>query len=142
MYLETIAFIKAGFQTEASEALAKVAKVEELTTQVAEALTAAEEKGFEEGLAQAGQANGEDKLYSDAEVNKFIAEAKAPLLKKIEELEAAIVAIKEELVAAEAHFEVVKAEAVAAFKAELLAKYEEQQKTEAATEVQFAELLK
>lgn len=121
-----------------TEAQAKVQLADELAVVIQAEVKAANELGFEEGLAQAGQAGGSDKIYSDAEVNKFIADAIAPFEAKVAELKAEIIALNAEAGKVPALIEAAKAE----FKAELLAKFEAQQAEESSSEVKFAELLK
>lgn len=131
-----------AIEVEAQALKADVTEIETQETEYAAEIKAAEEKGFEEGLAQAGQANGEDKIYSDAEVNQIIADTKAPLEQKIGELELTIATLQGQIADHPALVETAKSEAVAAFKAELLAKYDEQQAQETASEAGIAELLK
>lgn len=87
------------------------------------------QKGFTDGVASV--VIPVDKIYSEEELQAKIAEAVAPLQKKIEELEAVVAGVDQKI-----------ADGVALFKAELLAKYEELQVAETAAEVGFAELLK
>ena len=94
--------------------------------------------GFEEGLKQAGQAGGSDKLYSDAELNAEL----APLKAKIAELEVKEQQLLVKLAEAESSVPGKVSEALAAFKAELLVKYAEKQVVESAAETGFADLLK
>lgn len=132
---ELMGAFKADFQAEVDAAQAKVVRIDELSAAVAAEIVTANKAGFEEGLNQANQAGGSDKIYSDAEMNQIIAEETAPLKAKIAELEVAVANLQ-------AAIEPAKAEAVAAFKAELAAKYAEQQVVESTSETGFAELLK
>lgn len=93
------------------------------------------EKGFADGVASVPVVPPSDKLYSQEELDAKLAEALLPLNDKIVELEKKI----EELTLA---VDAAKVEAVALFKAELAAKYEELQVAETAAEVGFGELLK
>lgn len=101
---------------------------------LAEEVKRAEEKGFDEGLKQAGQLGGSDKIYSDAEVQVFLKEKQD----EIDALKAQMKLAEDEL---PGKLEVAKVEAVAAFKLELKAKYEEQQVAETAGETDFLGLL-
>lgn len=140
-YLEKAEVLKSGFKEQLDKAEAVNAQlksniefVDLLVTDVGAELEAREEKGYEDGLAKAGQAGGTDKIYSDAEMNEFL----APLKEKIAALEA------EKQAAADALpglLEAAKVESVAAFKLELKAKYEEQQEAETTGETGFAALL-
>lgn len=94
--------------------------------------------GFEEGLKQAGQAGGSDKLYSDAELNAEL----QPLKDKIAALEVREQELLAKVAEVESSVPGKIAEALVAFKAELLAKYEEKQVVESQAETGFAELLK
>ncbi len=140
--VEIIGALKAKFEAKLIEAQADVAIADELSVAVETEVKAANEAGFEEGLAQANQAGGSDKLYSDAEMNQIIADTKAPFEAKIAELEVEIAGLKAGIDAVPAQIEFAKAEAIAAFKADLAVKYAEQQVVESSTETGFAELLK
>jgi len=95
------------------------------------------DKGFDEGVKQ-NVAPG-DKIYSQEEMNAEL----APRDAKIAELTAQVEADAAMIAALEAKLALATdgAAAVAAFKAELLAKYEEQQVAETSGEVGFKELL-
>ena len=131
-----------AIEVEAQALKADVTEIELQETEYAAELKAAEEKGFEEGLAQAGQAGGEGKIYSDAEVNEMLAEKDAAFEAMVTSKDATIAEMQTQIDGHAALVETAKAEAVAAFKAELLAKYEEQQAQETASEAGIAELLK
>jgi hypothetical protein len=88
------------------------------------------QKGFADGAASVSVPPS-DKLYSEEELQAKIKEALFPLEEKITSLEAEISLLPQKI-----------EEGVAAFKAELLAKYNELQVAETAAEVGFGELLK
>ena len=120
--LETIESKKAPVQ-------AKIAELDQLAADVeAEKIAFAEaegqkkydeghaagvEVGFEQGLAQAGQAGGSDKIYSDAEYNEGVALAKAPLEAQIAELQASVASLNEQVSGHASQVETAKSEAVA-----------------------------
>lgn len=111
-----------------------VANIASLQAQLADAQKAADDLAkakYDEGFA-AGVASVQpsDKIYSQAEVDAIV----LPLNEKIAALELAITDINATIPAK-------IAEAVAAFKAELLAKYEEQQVVETQAETGFKNLL-
>jgi flagellar biosynthesis/type III secretory pathway protein FliH len=112
-----------------------------LVSTIAEETAAANEAGFEEGLKQAGQAGGVDKLYSDAEMNQFLSEAKAPLEAQIASLQASIEELNVQIAAQAEAAASQAAAAVEAFKAELKEKYIAQQVAETEGETGFAALL-
>lgn len=105
----------------------EIKTLEELDAAIAAEIREASEKSFDEGLAQAGQANGTDKLYSDAEMNKFLEEEKAKAAIEIS-------ALNEKIAALESQPQVdVQAEIAAALKkqkAEFRAKLHAQQAIE------------
>lgn len=70
------------------------------------------QKGFDDGVASV--AIPVDKIYSEEELQAKIAEAVAPLQKKIEELETLVAGVDQKI-----------AEAIAAFKTDLLVKVKE-----------------
>lgn len=115
-----------------------VANIAALQAQLVDAQASADalakakyDEGFAAGVASVG---GSDKIYSQAELDAKIAEAVLPLNEKVASLEAKIVEI-------EAGIEVKVKDAVAVFKAELLAKYEAQQVAESEGETGFKNLL-
>lgn len=116
-----------------------------------EALVAAKAQGFEEGLAQAGQAGNAGKIYSAAELDAEL----APLQAEIETLKSDKAQMSEELgkiktqmqAQTESHaaeLEASKAEgakALADFKAEALTKFDEAQSAENMGEAGYKEFL-
>lgn len=113
-------------------------KLEELEAAIAAEVKAGGEKAFDEGLAQAGQANGTDKIYSDAEMNKFLEEEKAKAAIEIS-------ALNEKIAALESQPQVdVQAEISAALKkqkAEFRAKFHASQVIENETESELMKFL-
>lgn len=100
-YKESFASLKSGAQADVEKATKVVTEIESAETDVEAMLAKAasdkevarqegHEAGFEEGLKQAGQAGGSDKLYSDAEMNaerELVKETTAkPLNEKIDAL--------------------------------------------------------
>lgn len=75
--VELIGAFKALFQAEVVAAQDKVNQMDALSAAVAMETKAAEVKGYDDGLAAAGQLGGADAIYSDAQMIQFIAEAKA-----------------------------------------------------------------
>jgi len=92
------------------------------------------DEGFAAGV-KSMQAPHSDKIYSQAELDAKVEEVVAPLIEQIE-------ALKKDIEAAKAEVQPKIDEAILAFKAELLAKYNEQQVVESESETGFAELLK
>lgn len=118
-----------------------VANIAALQSQLADAQASAQaladakyKEGFDAGVASV-QIPVSDKVYSQIELDAKIAEALLPLQTQIADLQAKVDAIPSAL-------ESAKVEAVAAFKAELVVKYQEMQVVEEQAETGFAELLK
>jgi uncharacterized coiled-coil protein SlyX len=123
---------------------------------VPELLIDAEKKGYDQALEDMKLANSEDKIFSNAEFEAELALRLKPIEDKVAALEVAVAEMEEakaldaeKIASLSASLEAVpgmvdaaKAEAVAAFKGELLAKYEEQQVAESKGETGFAALLK
>lgn len=107
------------------------AKLVDAEAALSESAKIAYDKGFADGAASVVVTPPTDKLYSEEELQTKIKEALFPLEEKITSLEAEIALLPQKI-----------EEGVAAFKAELLAKYNELQVAETAAEVGFAELLK
>lgn len=111
--------------------------IEGLKTQLADAqaaLDVASKQSYDNGFA-AGVASVADKIYSQVEMDAAIEAAVAPLKLEIE-------AMKLEIEALKLQVEEQGKAAVAAFKAEMLAKYEEMQVVETEAETGFKEFLK
>lgn len=106
------------------------AKLVDAEAAVAESAKVAYDKGFADGVASVPPPVS-DKIFSQAEVDQMLADAVLPLQKKIEDLELVVAGVDQKI-----------AEGVALVKADLLAKYNELQVAETASEVGFAELLK
>lgn len=154
-----------GLATECSDRLAELEeakqKVENRITildtmkvvaesEKAEAVAAAEvraraegvEAGFQQGLEQAGQAGGEGKIYSDAELNAEIARASevirvnevAPLQTAVNAQEERITLLTSELASVQGAVADQIAEAKAATKAAMIAHVKEQRSNESASE--------
>lgn len=132
--IDKITQIKSNLLTEISEIQDELKLVEEMESELAAELLAAEEKGFEAGLAQSGQANGSDKLYSDAELNAEL----QPLRDQIQALTDSAALAAEAL---PGQLQAASEQAVASFKAELKAAYEAQQVAESQGETGFGNLL-
>lgn len=114
------------------------ATIAALQTQLADAQAAAEsiakeayDKGFADGVASVPVS---DKIYSQAELDAAVASATEPLHGQIAELQVKVSEL-------EASIDQKVGEAVAALKADLLAKYEEQQVAESEGETGFKSLL-
>lgn len=113
---------------------AKIVTAQEEVTKLTELLAMIESEkqaAYDEGYAAGVSTQGSDKLYSQAELDAKIQDAILPLQEEINVLKSQIVDV-----------EVVKSEAKAELKAELLAKYEEQQVVESQSETGFSDLLK
>lgn len=93
------------------------------------------DKGFADGVASVPPPVVSDKIFSQEELDAAVKAAVEPLQARVVELEALVEEIK-------AGVQPKIDEALAAFKAELLAKYEAQQVVESETETGFKELLK
>lgn len=111
--------------------LASLAALQQEVVDAQALVDQAYQKGFADGVASVVVPPASDKIYSEEELQAKVAEAVAPLQKKIEELEVVVAGVDQKI-----------ADALAAFKAELLAKYNEFQVAETAAEVGFADLLK
>lgn len=115
-----------------------VANIAALQAQLVDAQASADalakakyDEGFAAGVASVG---GGEKIYSQAELDAKIVEAIAPLNVKIAELDAKVLELEAAVLA--------EAGKLVAFKADLLAKYEEAQVAESAVETGFKDLLK
>lgn len=119
----------------AKEALSAV-EIEAMAAQVAmpEELAAEKQASYDEGFAAGAASVGSDKIYSQAEVDAML----APLQAELDGVKAELEALKLDI---DAKIEAAKADAVAALKAELKAKYDEQQVAEAQGETGFGALL-
>lgn len=113
------------------EAKAIVEKIESLGVEIEAEKQASYDEGFKAGLAS----NGIDKLYSQAELDAKIQDAVLPLNEQVKVLAESVESLKLEV-------ESGKVEAVASFKAELAAKYNDLQVAETVAETGFGELLK
>lgn len=120
-----------------SEYALKVAQFDEVLSMVATDIKAAEDAAYDQGLRDAG-VKSEDKIYTEADLQAEIA-------KSLEVQAAEITSLKSKIEALESappvDVEAVKAAAKAEVKAELLAKYEEQQVAEQQGETGFKDLL-
>lgn len=85
-------------------------------------------------MAQAGQANSGDKLYSELEMNQIISDEKAPLEQALNDMQNMLNDVPNQIEAA-------KNEAVLELKAALKAQYESQQVAESQSETGFKSLL-
>lgn len=132
MLKDNLALLKQGALDEMSEAQAKVALVETMEGELADELKAAQDEGYQMALNDQ-QIPADQKIYSEQDLQNEIGprEAKiSDLSAKVAELEAQVNSIPTQV-----------SEAVAAFKAELKAKYEEQQVVENTSETGFGALL-
>lgn len=144
---EIVAKLKVGFEGELSkvdtvklELQDKIASVDLIPVEVETEKKASYDKGFEDGLAQAGQASGPDKIFSNEEMEAEL----TPLRQRIGELQLVVTTLegeKAELQAKVDEIPALKDQAVAEFKADLLAKYETQQVSETDGETGFKALL-
>lgn len=119
-----------------------VAQIGELQTALQDAQATADklvkeayDKGFADGVASVPPAGEDVTPFSQADLDAAVAAAVGPLNEQI-------AAMQVELDGLKASVEQIKADAVAAFKAELLAKYEEMQVVESQLETGFGEMLK
>ena len=90
------------------------------------------DKGFAEGVASV--IPNVDKIYSQAELDQKISEALVPVNEQVAALSVELQSVKDSI-------EGLKAEAIAALKAELKLKYDEMQVVESQAESGFANLL-
>ena len=86
------------------------AKLVDAEAALSESVKTAYDKGFADGVASVPPPVT-DKIFSQAEVDAMLAEAVAPLQKKIEDLEAVVASVDQKI-----------ADAIIAFKADLLVK--------------------
>lgn len=121
-FKETALEMKAGFEAQLArnaevmtEIHSKVEAMDAMLLAYEADLKIAEAKGFEAGLAQAGQAGGSDKIYSDAELNAEL----APLKEKVTALEQKLGVVELLVATKQGEVEVLKSE-VAQEKAKLL----------------------
>jgi hypothetical protein len=123
-------------------------KIEELSVALSDAQAAGDsiakeayDKGFADGVASLPPPVS-DKIYSQEELDAAVAGAVGPLQEQVSAMQAELESLKVQVSDLQAGLEDAKIEAVAAFKSELLAKYEEQQVVESTSETGFADLLK
>lgn len=136
---------KVKIEAEAKDAVAKieskkvadVLEVDSMVIALEVELKAAEDKGFDLGLAQA-QVQPTDKIYTEADLQAEKELVAAPLKAEKAVLEAKLVELQASV---DKMPELVK-KAVADMKAALLAKYEEAQVAETNAETGFKDLLK
>ena len=115
-----------------------VAKINDLSAKLADAQVALDEqikiaydKGYNDGVASVPAPVPSDKIYSQEELDAAIAASMEPLVAKIAELDAVVAGIDQKI-----------ADAVVGMKAELMAKFQELKAKEDGIEVEFEELLK
>lgn len=132
----------AALQVTITELQAKLAEAE---TALAEAKQASYDEGFAAGAASAQS----DKIYSQADLDAAVASAIAPLeaanadlMVQLDGVKANVAALEAQLAELTSGLEAKVSEAVAAFKAELLAKYQEAQAQETEIEKTIEDLLK
>lgn len=106
-----------------------LAKIEEMRAQFSVEQKAKYDEGFAAGVGSVS--SGNPKIYSQEELDAVV----IPMREQIAALQVEVDSIPSKIEAA-------KSESIAAFKAELLAKYEEKQVVESQAETGFAELLK
>lgn len=118
-----------------------IANVETLKQQLTDAeaaLAAAKQTSYDEGFAagvlSVPQVPPSDKVFSQAEVDQMIIDATTPIQAQVDQLIVEVESIKASIPAE-------KEAAVKEFKAALLAKYEEQQASESASEASFKDIL-
>lgn len=112
-------------------------KLADTDAAIAEAKKAAYDEGFAAGVASVPTPGGEEKIYTQAELDQKVAEAIATSEAKVTELESKVAELEVKV----GEIDVKVAEAIAAFKAELKAKYAEQQAAESQSESGFGALL-
>ena len=112
-------------------------KLADTEAAIAEAKKVAYDQGFADGVASVPVPGGDEKIYSQVELDAKIAEAVATSEAKVVELEAKVA----ELEAKVGEIDAKVAEALAAFKAELKAKLAEQQASVSESEAAFGSLL-
>ena len=129
---DTIAILKQNILDEKAELDQDLAVVEQMETEYDVELKAEFDKGFDEGVKQ--NTSPGEKIYSEEELQAEL----QPLKDKIAELEGKVAQAEAEL---PGKLEQAAKLAVDAFKAELKAKYEEQQVAESQGETGFGALL-
>lgn len=144
---EIVDTLKAGLKVELAnvdvvkaELEGKMASLDLIVSKTEALAKAAFDKGFDEGLTQAGAANGADKIFSNEEME---AELK-PLKEEIKTLKAAVeetILEKAELTAKVDEIPALVAGAKTEVKSEILALYKEAQASETETETKFLALL-
>lgn len=142
--METAQVLKQGLEAELSrievvksDVLARISAVETLMTEAETEKKEAFEQGYQEALVAAGQANGTDKIYSDAEMEAEL----APLKAKIAELEALVAEKDAKIAELQALVDAQPAQvdaAVESMKAELLAQFDDAQKDDQAFRAKLA----
>lgn len=120
--------VKEIMESKIVSAQEEVQKLVELLALIESEKQAACDEGYASGMAAS---SGSDKLYSQAELDAKIQDAILPLQEEINILKSQSIDV-----------EAVIFEAKSELKAELLAKYEEQQVAESQAETGFLELLK
>lgn len=121
------------------------AKIEEQSASI----EAEKQASYDEGFAAGAASVGSDKIYSQAELDAAIAQAKAELeaqngdlMVQLDGVKAQVLSLESQFAELQASVETKVSEAVAAFKADLLAKYEAAQAAESEIEASIADLLK
>lgn len=127
LYLEK----KAKIESEAMEAIAKieekkaadVLEIDSMVMSLEAELKAAEDKGFDLGVAQAGIPAG-DKIYTEADLQAEKELAVKPFLEQVASLEAKVVELANKVLEVEASVQPKIDQAVAAKQAEMVADFE------------------
>jgi hypothetical protein len=127
LYLEK----KAKIESEAMEAIAKieekkaadVLEIDSMVMSLEAELKAAEDKGFDLGVAQAGIPAG-DKIYTEADLQAEKELAVKPFLEQVASLEAKVVELANKVLEVEASVQPKIDQAVASKQAEMVADFE------------------
>lgn len=131
-----------GLEAKGQELKAKVSEVEENEAQYAADMAAKLEEGRLIGLEQAGQADGEGKIYTEEEKDQKVAEKVEPLNAEIASLNESVAALQAQIDAMPEQVEAVKAEAYKLGISDSLAIIEEDDAKETELESETKEKLK
>ena len=100
------------------------------------------DKGFADGVASQPPPVDDVTPFSQADIDAAVLAAVEPLQSQVSAMQSEMDALKLQVEELQLGIEAAKSEAVSSFKAELLAKYEEQQVAESQGETGFGDLLK
>jgi chromosome segregation ATPase len=137
MYMDILALFNA-FKEQLQSLQAALQDAQAASEQLAQEQYA---KGFADGVASVPPPVN-DKIYSQEELDQAVRSALAPVEEQVAAMRVQIEGLGQQILELQNNIDSAKADAVAAFKAELLAKYEEQQVAESQGETGFGDLLR